>query len=83
MSRKEVIGLGGIASLAMAGRQQLTFCELEAFGEPRALEDSPLTVSQSFPPSPDSNEISPFFPSWSRLMDEAPRWSFQTLQSLP
>lgn len=26
MSRKEVSGLGGIASLAMAGWQQLTFC---------------------------------------------------------
>lgn len=45
MSRKEVSGLGGIASLAMAGWQQLTFCELEAFGEPRAWEDSPLSFS--------------------------------------
>lgn len=52
MSRKEVSGLGGIASLAMAGWQQLTFCELEAFGKPRAWEDSPLIVCPSFLPIP-------------------------------
>ena len=44
MSRNDVSGLGGIASPAMAAWQQLTFCELEAFGEPRAWEESPRSL---------------------------------------
>lgn len=48
-SWKEVSGLGGIASPAMDGWQQLTVFELETFGEPRAWEGRPLIVCPLFP----------------------------------
>lgn len=52
MSKEEFSGLEGIASLAVAGWQLLTFCEQEGFGELRAWEDSPLIVCPWFPPIP-------------------------------